>query len=312
MKRPLKILLKVLLAIFVLFNIIIINHAYKFTHFYDNGEIISVPQNQKTKGEIINEMIFGIKAEKRKNTEMDSISSIIKTTTLDGIELESVTIKADSAIGTVLMIHGHGSNKSALYPQALAFVKMGYNVCLTDLRAHGNSGGNTCTIGFNESIDVTTMYNLLKSEGEKNIILYGISLGAATITRSVAKDSLQPTKIILEMPFASLEDAVEGRVGMMNLPKQPLSTLLSFWGGTMHGFWAFSMQPKEYVKEIKCPVLLQWGANDPRVSRKETDEIFANIPNQKELVVYENSGHQNLYLTEQEKWLSHVKAFLEK
>lgn len=312
MKRSFKILLKIVIVLLVLFNIVVINHAYKFTRFYDSGTIEMIPQNQKTKSQIFSDIVFGMKAQKKKNTEMDSISSIIKTTTPDGIELESVTIKADSAKGTILMIHGHGSNKSDLYPQARAFVAMGYNVCLTDLRAHGNSGGNTSTIGFDEAIDVTTMYNLLRGEGERNIILYGVSLGAASITRAIAVDSLQPSKVILEMPFASLADAVEGRVGMMKLPKQPISTLLTFWGGTIHGFWAFSMKPEEYVKTIKCPVLLQWGANDPRVSRRETDEIFANIPTQKELVIYENSGHQNLYLNEKDKWLTNVKAFLAK
>jgi len=311
MKRPLKIFLKIVLGLFILFNIIVINHAYKFTHFYENGEVVSIPQSEKTKSQIYSEILFGIKAQKRPNTEMDSISSIIKTTTPDGIELESVTIKAKDAKGTILMIHGHGSNKSALFPQAMAFVQMGYNVCLTDLRAHGSSGGNTSTIGFNEAIDVTTMYNLLKSEGEKNVILYGISLGAASITRSIAIDSIRPTKVILEMPFASLTEAVEGRVAMMKLPKQPISTLLTFWGGTIHGFWAFGMEPKEYAKQIKCPVLLQWGAQDPRVTRKEIDDIFANISTKKQLVVYENSGHQNLFLTERDKWLSNVKAFLE-
>ena len=311
MRRPLKIFITILLGFFILFNIMVINHAYKFTHFYDIGEVVSIPQNQKTKSQVFSEMFFGIKAQKRPNTDMDSISSIIKTTTPDEIELESVTIKANAAKGTVLMVHGHGSNKSALYPQAMAFVQMGYNVCLTDLRAHGSSGGNTSTIGFNEAIDVTTMYDLLKNEGEKNIILYGISLGAATISRSIAIDSIRPTKVILEMPFASLEEAVEGRVALMKLPKEPISTLLTFWGGTIHGFWAFSMEPKEYVKQMKCPVLLQWGAQDPRVTRKEIEDIFANIPTKKQLVVYENSGHQNLFLTERDKWLSNVKSFLE-
>lgn len=311
MRRPLKIFITTLLGFFILINIMVINHAYKFTHFYEVGEVVSIPQNQKTKSQVFSEMFFGIKAQKRPNTEMDSISSIIKTTTPDEIELESVTIKANAAKGTVLMVHGHGSNKSALYPQAMAFVQMGYNVCLTDLRAHGSSGGNTSTIGFNEAIDVTTMYDLLKNEGEKNIILYGISLGAATISRSIAIDSIRPTKVILEMPFASLEEAVEGRVALMKLPKEPISTLLTFWGGTIHGFWAFSMEPKEYVKQMKCPVLLQWGAQDPRVTRKEIEDIFANIPTKKQLVVYENSGHQNLFLTERDKWLSNVKSFLE-
>ncbi len=112
------------------------------------------------------------------------------------------------------------------------------------------------------------------------------------------------------MPFGSIADAVVGRIKMMNLPAQPLSTLLTFWGGTIHGFWAFGMKPTEYAKKVKCPVLLQWGKNDPRVSQKETDAIYNNITSQKKLVIYENSGHQNLAENEPEKWKENVTAFL--
>ena len=39
MKRFLKIILKILSFLFVLINIITAFHAYKFTHFYDQGEV---------------------------------------------------------------------------------------------------------------------------------------------------------------------------------------------------------------------------------------------------------------------------------
>ncbi len=70
-------------------------------------------------------------------------------------------------------------------------------------------------------------------------MLWGISLGAATITRAVYEYDCKPEKIILELPFGSIEQAVQARLRMMHLPEEPLATLLTFWGGIENGFWAF-------------------------------------------------------------------------
>jgi len=112
------------------------------------------------------------------------------------------------------------------------------------------------------------------------------------------------------MPFASIVKAEEGRIKMMGLPAEPLARLLTFWGGVEHGFWAFNMQPAEFAKKIDCPVLLQWGANDPRVSRQEVDDIYNNINTTKKLVVYDNSAHESLCKKEKEKWVDEVSSFL--
>ena len=123
--------------------------------------------------------------------------------------------------------------------------------------------------------------------------------------------TIKPKKIILEMPFASLVDAVEGRLRKMNLPEQPFATLLTFWGGTQQGFWAFSLNPSDYVTKITCPTLVQWGANDARVSRHEVDEIINNLESpDKRLTVYETAGHESLYKKETIKWMINVTAFL--
>jgi uncharacterized protein len=122
---------------------------------------------------------------------------------------------------------------------------------------------------------------------------------------------LNPQKIILEMPFGTIKNAVKGRLKIMGLPAEPISTLLTFWGGTEHGFWAFGMKPREYVKSIKCPVLLQWGKNDLRVTRSEEEILFSNITNpDKKFVVYENTGHESICKKETAKWEAEVAAFL--
>ncbi|MBL0145798.1 MAG: alpha/beta hydrolase [Chitinophagaceae bacterium] len=310
MKRAIKFLLKSALVLFILVNIIVAFHAYKFTHFYNIGEVTIKPKEQKNGWDKTKEILFGINAEKQKNTIADSATQIIFLTTNDSIKLEAWYMPVDSAKGTVCMFHGHGGKKSGTNNEAYAFRKMGYNTFQLDFRAHGNSQGNTCTIGYDESEDVKLAYDFIKSKGEKNIILWGISMGASTITKAVNDYSLTPQKIILEMPFGTIEDAVEGRIKMMHLPPQPISTLITFWGGVEHGFWAFNMKPQEFAKKITCPTLLQWGINDPRVSRKEEKTLFANLSTgNKKFVTYTTAAHESLCTKENEKWVNEVSSF---
>jgi hypothetical protein len=88
--------------------------------------------------------------------------------------------------------------------------------------------------------------------------------------------------------------------------------MLTFWGGVSHGFWAFNLRPSTYAKAVHCPVLQQWGRNDPRVSSAETELIFHNLAGPKKLVVYENSAHESLYKKEPGKWKNEVTSFLQK
>jgi alpha-beta hydrolase superfamily lysophospholipase len=311
MNRFLKILLRSLIVLFVLLNVIVAFHAYKFTHFYSVGEIAIKKQEDKTTWDKTKEILFGINAVKQQNAIADSINEKVILTTRDKIKLEGWYTRVDSAKGTVCMFHGHGGKKSGNNAEAEAFRKMGYTTFQIDFRAHGGSSGNTCTIGYEESEDVKLAYDFISAKGEKNIILWGISMGAATITKAINDFALQPQKVILEMPFGTIEDAVKGRLKLMGLPAQPIATLLTFWGGLEHGFWAFNMQPQEYAKKITCPVLLQWGANDPRVSKNEEDILFTNLATKnKTFIVYNNAAHESLCKKENEKWVTAITAFL--
>lgn len=310
MKRFLKIILWTLIIVFILINFISATNAYKFTHFYDAGEVVIKPENKKTTWDHVNDILFGKDYIKKKNVPLpDSFSTVILTTK-DNIKLEGWYSAAKNSIGSVALFHGYGDNKTNVLEEGKAFLSMGYNVLLLDFRAHGNSGGNTCTIGYLETEDVKLAYEFLKNKGEKNVVLWGISMGAAAVAHAIDEYNLRPSKVILEMPFATMENAVEGQVRLMHLPEEPLSTLLTFWGGTEHGFWAFKINPDEYVKKINCPVLMQVGINDIRVTPKERKEVYENLNEPKHLVIYNNSGHESLCKKEHLKWLASVSAFL--
>jgi uncharacterized protein len=260
-------------------------------------------------------ILFGVNYTKRSLTSVPAHPyKNFTTTTSDGVKLQGWYIPAETPKGTIVMLHGHGATRSGVVNEANAFHDLGYKVCMIDFRAHGASDGNVCTIGYRETADVKAAYDYVLKTGEQNIILWGISLGAATITKTIEDyPDVQPKKVMLEMPFGSLSEAVEGRLRIMHLPEQPLATLLTFWGGTEQGFWAFGLNPSTYARSIKMPALLQWGKNDTRVTETETKEIYTNISSaNKHLVVYNNSGHESLLKSEPAKWLTTVTAFLEK
>ena len=66
MTRFFKILLRSIVIVFVLLNVIVAFHAYKFTHFYNNGEITIKKQEDKTGWDKAKEILFGINAVKKK------------------------------------------------------------------------------------------------------------------------------------------------------------------------------------------------------------------------------------------------------
>ncbi|MDE3212009.1 MAG: alpha/beta fold hydrolase [Bacteroidota bacterium] len=309
-KRLLKFLIWTVGVVFVLFNFLSATHAYKFTHFYDyqpNKGPVLLSEGGWQKME---DLVFGKDYEKKPNiARPDSFTDVILTTP-DHLKLRGWYRVVPHAAGTVELFHGYGENRTDVLPQAMAFAAMGYNVFLIDFRAHGNSDGHTTTIGDLEAGDVKLAYDFIRQKGEKNIVLWGFSMGAASIAHAIAEYDLHPNKVILEMPFATMEQAVEGQVRLMHLPTEPLGTLLTFWGGIEHGFWAFSINPEEYVRKIHCPVLLQQGAHDIRVTPDQTQEIFAHLNQPKQLVIYQQSGHESLLKKERMKWLTTVASFL--
>lgn len=310
MQRIIRSILKILAVFFILLNVVVICHAYKFTHYYNVGEVKVTEHKEKSGWDKTKELLFGFSAVKQVNSIPDSNYKTVHLRTIDSLKLEAWLMQVQNSKGTVALFHGHGSKKSAILTEAYSFQKMGYNTLLLDFRAHGSSEGNTCTIGYREAEDVKLAFDYLQQLGEKNIVLWGISLGAATITKSINDYGLTPQRVVLEMPFGSLPDAVKGRVKIMGLPQEPISTLLTFWGGVQNGFWAFNLEPSEYAKKIKCPVLLQRGALDARVTLSETKKIFDNISSEKKWVEYASSAHQSLCSNEHEKWVTEVSAFL--
>jgi uncharacterized protein len=304
--------LRILLALFLLLNLSAVFHAWKFTHFYPSGQFRNKLPEQMNALEKTKTILLGVRISKSrlKHTPATTYKTVHLHTS-DNLTLEGWWITVPNAKGSVVLFHGYNGAKDGPLPEADYFRSLGYNTFLLDFRAHGNSEGSACTVGYKEAEDVQLAYNYAKEAGKAPVILWGVSMGASAILRAVPAFGLQPKALILEAPFATLTDAVKGRMRAVGLPGTPLSQLLTFWGGLEHGFWGFSYQPAADAKEIKLPTLLNWGTDDNRVMRTETDAIYRNLGTKhKRLVIFEQSGHQSFCRNEGSKWKKQVKEFL--
>lgn len=311
-KKIISWVMRVILVQLILINISAAFHAHRFTHFYDDKKVRKLPTS---KGNILLRtwrMMVGRKYPKSQihyhpPMPYDTISLQLE----NGNRIRAWHIKRDSSIGTVIMMHGLGSNKADLLAVAEEFLGFGFNVFLPDLRAHGESDGKVATLGAKETEELNLSWQYIRSSGENKIILWGISLGAVIITKGINDYNLQPEKVILEMPFNRLQDHIRARARIAGFPGEPFGFLVTGWIGIEQGYWSYSHQTADYAAKITCPVLLQWGAQDNYVRQVETEKIFSGIGSEKKsMVVYDYSGHAPLLWHEPGKWIATVSGFL--
>lgn len=308
MRKRLKRIIWISAILFLLMNIVAFFHAYKFTHFSDTKEAKTKAANLSLGGKI-KALLFGISNPRPANLELPKRS--FETITLQSNKkIECWLIKADSAKGTVILFHGYGGEKSSLLDKADEFLALGYTTLLVDFMGSGGSEGNQTTIGYKEAEEVKTCFDYISSLGEKKIYLFGTSLGAAAILKSIHDFAINPAGIIIECPFGSMYKTTAARFRNMNAPSFPMAGLLVFWGGVQNGFQAFSHNPEEYAKAVKCPALLLYGEKDLNVSRKETDNIYKNLAGIKYLHLFPQAGHENYLTRFKEEWRNSVFPFL--
>lgn len=236
----------------------------------------------------------------------------VQLKTNSDIDIEAWYAKSDSLVkGTVILFHGLMGHKAHVIREAGVFRNLGYHVMMVDVRGHGNSGGNVITLGYRESEEVQLAFDHIRKSGEKNIILWGASMGAVEVLKAVADHQLNPSGIIIEMPFLSLQSHLKGRARTLGFPEQPFGFLTSFWIGVEHGFNGWGFASDKYARHVHCPVLMQYGTKDELVLSDETETIYRAIASEnKKLVLYDNAAHEQLLLIDPATWEKEVSMFL--
>lgn len=306
-------ILWVLVVQAILINISASLNAYRLMHFYNKPPSVRSNSQQNIFAKTWR-LFTGPKAFKSRITITPEFPyTTIELKTSKGISIEAWCNTDTLSKGTVILFHGVSSNKGMILDEANEFKRIGYNVMLVDFRGHGNSGGNVTTMGIRESEEVKLAYNFISQRGEQKILLWGVSMGAIAIMKSIAENNLQPSGVILELPFASLYSYIKAKARTLGFPRQPFGTFVTLWAGIEGGYNGFNYKTIGYAKKINCPVLMQSAGQDNFVSKKEAEDIYKSISSSnKKFVMYEDAGHEFLLKNDPVKWKTEVEDFLSK
>ena len=304
-------ILWILLVQFILGNVCAAIYAYKFTHFFKDPYEWNVarPKNLLDKTwKLFKGPEFG-KNENEPAPEFPYEHLIL--TTSNKTKIDSWYSSVRNAKGTICIFHGLTSNKAYYLPEANEFRNYGFNVFMLDFRGHGRSEGMKTSIGYNEAEEVKLAYDYVRKRSGDTVYLYGGSMGAVTIARAVAVYKLNPTGIILDMPFDGLLDHIRARGRSFGFPQNLFAIPVSCWIALENSFPVFQFKTSSYAKEIRCPVLLEWGTHDHLVTEKETQNIFNSLASKnKKLVFYEDGVHSSFFAQYPIKWKKEMEAFL--
>ncbi|HEY0434163.1 MAG TPA: alpha/beta fold hydrolase [Chitinophagaceae bacterium] len=295
----------------ILLNVSSALYGYKLTYFFNTSSANETPAATNVFAKTWR-LFTGPRFQKSPAVEFPHYPfQQVTLRTKSGLAIDSWLIPADSSAGTVVLVHGLGQNKSMLLNEAYEFLYFGYSVLLLDLRAHGNSEGNVCTVGYRESEEVGLAYDYLAQKGEKTVFFYGVSLGATVIMKAVHDDHIPAAGLILEIPFESVESLFGKRLRMLGFPEEPFGALATFWASMERGFNGFRQKTSRFGNGVGCAVLLQSAAMDRLVSRRETAAIYKSIATRnKRWIEYEGAGHEFLLGDNPAKWRKEIREFL--
>lgn len=292
-----KILLLFILVI-ILFNIIALFHAYRFTHPVE--ERIYEYKGYKGPLQKIKITLFGISPLKlRINQTPDNFNLSyfnVSFITIDNIKLHAWFIPANNSKSTILLVHGRGSNKVALLKYADFLNKNNYTTLLLDLRASGLSEGSFTSLGYYEKNDIEAAINFLKKNNFENIGALGFSMGGAALLSYSKENKNDIDAIAIDSVYNNVHNAVARRFKIVyGFPKFPFATALTFYGGFLLNFNAFELAPEKFVSQINVPILIINKENNELVTMEDTMKIYNNANFPKEIFIVKNSTNLKDY-----------------
>jgi dipeptidyl aminopeptidase/acylaminoacyl peptidase len=317
-RRKLKRALGIVAALVVLgaiaLNLLAYRHAHAMMHFAPGGAKTEQAEALTAIGKL-EVLLCGVNLPRPETTIPATIlGPKAETIAIDGehgVKLGAWYCPAEPSRPLVILFHGYGADKSATVPEARAFLAMNFPVLLVDFRGSGDSSESFTTIGFEEAEDVAAAVRYARGRfPASKVILYGQSMGASAVLRSVQSCGVQPDGIIVEAVFDRMLNTVRHRFEAMHVPSFPCAELLVFWGGHQFGFDAFAHNPVDYAASVPCPILFFHGSADPRARVSEARRVYEAIPGAKTFHEFAALRHEPAVKRFPGEWTGAVSQFL--
>lgn len=237
-------------------------------------------------------------------------------TSYDGLKLCGKCCFSGESAPWIIMLHGYRSRAERDFCGGLKFaLESGYNVLLVDQRAHGKSRGKYLSMGIKERRDCRMWVDFLLSRyPNAQILLYGVSMGAATVLMSAALGLPDAVKgIIADCGYPSPCAIIKTVLRKRHYPVFPLYALIYLGCLLFGGFRLDSASAAEAMDKCDIPVLFIHGTDDRFVPFDMSLENYrrCRCP-EKELLSVPGAGHGMSYMADTPKYLETVSSFIKK
>lgn len=251
----------------------------------------------------------------------------------DGKMMDVYAYYVDQGSDKTVMIHGgfRGNwNNGIVTEEYNDFYKAGYNLLFVDSRATGNSGGDYVTYGQYESDDVLYWINQeVRERPSQKILLYGGSMGAATMMSVLAKDIPVNVKGIIEnCGFASIDEQLRFTYSQTVVPALPpaIKNQLDIIGDQEHEDLFMGLLKQYYFDQEmhldptaalptigmsgSLPKLIIHGTADDVVPVSNAQKLYELAGRYKDLLLVEGAGHGKAQEVDHAAYTKHVTDFL--
>ena len=144
----------------------------------------------------------------------------------DGLELHAYRVDGSVPHRYAVLCHGYQNNATGMASYGKHLFDLGYTVLLPDARGHGESEGDYIGMGWPERRDVVRWcQQLIAEDPEAEIVLYGVSMGAATVMMASGEADLpvQVRCVIEDCGYTSVWDEFSGQLKeLFGLPPFPV------------------------------------------------------------------------------------------
>lgn len=229
----------------------------------------------------------------------------------DNLKLHALFIN-NNTNKTIICVHGYKA-KDGLYDfgMSASFLNsLGYNLLFVDNRTHGLSQGKYIGFGVLDSIDVNSWVDyLVTNMKQETIILYGMSMGAATVMNA---QNNKVKAIIADCGFASGYDEVVYQIKKMyHLPPFPIIPISNVLLKLLAHYSLKEKEAYKSIKNYKNNLLIIHGDKDHFVPTRDAYKIFDNATCHKKILIVPGASHAKSYLKDTELYEQTIKEFLD-